>query len=71
MIFMLRHIQEKYREQNMGLYAAFFSVDLTKAFVIVSRDGLWKILVCLDCLPPPPPNFSPSSTSSMKISKVR
>ena len=36
MIFMLRQIQEKCREQNMGLYAAF--VDLTKAFDIVSRD---------------------------------
>ena len=30
MIFVLRQIQEKYREQNIGLYAAF--VDLTKAF---------------------------------------
>ena len=38
MIFILRQIQEKCREQNMGLYAAF--VDLTKAFDTVSRDGL-------------------------------
>ena len=38
MIFVLRQIQEKYREQNMGLYASF--VDLTKAFDIVSRDRL-------------------------------
>ena len=30
MIFVLRQIQEKCREQNMGLYAVF--VDLTKAF---------------------------------------
>ena len=37
-IFVLRLIQEKCREQNIGLYAAF--VDLTKAFDIVSRDGL-------------------------------
>ena len=51
MIFVLRQIQKKYREQNMGLYAAF--VDLTKAFDTVSRDGLWKILACLDC----PPKF--------------
>ena len=42
MIFVLKQIQEKCREQNMGLYAAF--VDLTKAFDTVSRDGLWKIL---------------------------
>ena len=36
MIFVLRQIQERCREQNMGLHAAF--VDLTKAFDIVSRD---------------------------------
>ena len=36
MIFVLRQIQGKCREQNMGLYAAF--VDLTKAFDTVSRD---------------------------------
>ena len=47
MIFVLRQIQDKCREQNMGLYAA--SVDLTKAFDTASRDGLWKILVCLGC----------------------
>ena len=49
MIFVLRQVQEKCREHNMGLYAAF--VDLTKAFDTVSCDGLWKILACLDCLP--------------------
>ena len=52
MIFVLRQIQEKCREQNMGLYATF--VDLTKAFDTVSRDGLWKILARLGC---PPPQF--------------
>ena len=51
MIFVLRQIQEKCREQNMGLYAAF--VDLTKAFETVNRDGLWKILAHLGC----PPKF--------------
>ena len=51
MIFMLRQIQDKCREQNIGLYAAF--VDLTKAFDAVSRDGLWKILARLGC----PPKF--------------
>ena len=49
MIFVLRQIQEKCREQNMGLYAAF--VDLTKAFDTVSHDGLWKILARLGCAP--------------------
>ena len=65
MIFVLRQIQEKCRKQNMGLCAAF--VDLTKAFDTVSRDGLWKILAHLGCAQ----NFSPSSASSMKVSKVR
>ena len=51
MIFVLRQIQEKCREQNMGLFVAF--IDLTKAFDTVSRDGLWKILSRLGC----PPKF--------------
>ena len=51
MIFILRQIQEKCREHNMGLYAAF--VDLTTAFDTVSRNGLWKILARLGC----PPKF--------------
>ena len=38
MIFVLRQIQEKCREQSMGLYAAF--VDLAKVFDTISRDGL-------------------------------
>lgn len=51
MIFVLRQIQEKCREQNMGLFVAF--IDLTKVFDTVSRDGLWKILSQLGC----PPTF--------------
>ena len=51
MIFVLRQIQEKCREQNMGLFVAF--IDLTKTFDTVSRDGLWKILSRLGC----PPKF--------------
>ena len=39
MIFVLRQIQEKCREQNLGLYVAF--IDLTKTFDTVSRDGLF------------------------------
>ena len=46
MIFVLKQIQEKCREQNVGLYAAF--VDLTKAFDPVNRDGL-EILARLGC----------------------
>ena len=51
MSFVLRQLQKKCREQNMGLYAAF--VDLTKAFDTVSHDGLWKSLTRLGC----PPKF--------------
>ena len=51
MIFVLRQIQEKCREQSMSLFVAF--IDLTKAFDTVSRDGLWKILSRLGC----PPKF--------------
>ena len=39
MVFVLRQLQEKCREQNKGLYVTF--VDLTKAFDTVSRKGLW------------------------------
>ncbi|XP_066297920.1 uncharacterized protein [Branchiostoma lanceolatum] len=49
MIFSLRQLQEKCREQNMPLYIAF--IDLTKAFDIVSRDGLFKILHKIGCPP--------------------
>ena len=41
MIFSLRQLQEKCREQGKPLYVAF--IDLTKAFNLVSRDGLFKI----------------------------
>ncbi|GFN82466.1 hypothetical protein PoB_000897200 [Plakobranchus ocellatus] len=51
MVFVLRQLQEKCREQNKGLYATF--VDLTKAFDTVSRTGLWLILERLGC----PPKF--------------
>ena len=44
---------EKQRTEHAAL------IDLTEAFDTVSRDGLWKILVRLGCLPqishhPPP-----------------
>ena len=42
MIFSLRQLQEKCRKQNQPLYLAF--IDLTKAFDLVSRDGLFKML---------------------------
>ena len=49
MVFVLRQLQEKCREQNMGLYATF--IDLTKAFETMSRAGLWLILERLGCSP--------------------
>ena len=51
MVFVLRQLQEKCREQTMGLYATF--IDFTKAFDTVSRTGLWLILERLGC----PPKF--------------
>ena len=51
MVFVLRQLQEKCREQNKGLYVSF--VDLTKAFDTVSRKGMWQIMERLGC----PPRF--------------
>ena len=48
-VFVLRQLQEKGREQNKGLYATF--VDLAKAFDTVSRTGLRLILEQLGCSP--------------------
>ena len=49
MIFSLRQLQEKCRQQHMPLYIAF--IDLTKAFDLVSRDGLVKVLPNIGCPP--------------------
>ena len=49
MVVSLRQLQEKCREQQMPLYIAF--IDLTKAFDMVSRDGLFKILPKIGCPP--------------------
>ena len=47
MIFTVRQVQEKCREQNRPLHIAF--VDLTKAFDLVSREGLFAILQRIGC----------------------
>ena len=47
MIILLRQIQEKCREQIKSCYVAF--INLTKAFNMVSCDGLWKTLSHLGC----------------------
>ena len=43
----LRQLQEKSREKRMPLYLAF--IDLTKAFDLVSRDGLFIVLGKVGC----------------------
>ncbi|MCG8431359.1 MAG: reverse transcriptase family protein, partial [Candidatus Omnitrophica bacterium] len=49
MIFSLRQVQEKCREQQQPLYMAF--IDLTKAFDLVSRKGLFQLLKKIGCPP--------------------
>ena len=49
MIFSIRQLQERCREQRQPLFIAF--IDLTKAFDLVSRDGLFKILCKIGCPP--------------------
>ena len=49
MIFSVRQLQEKCREQQQPLFIVF--IDLTKAFDLVSRDGLFKILPLIGCPP--------------------
>lgn len=41
-LFSFRQLQQKWREQRQLLFFAF--IDLTKAFDLVSRDGLFKVL---------------------------
>ncbi|WP_353804357.1 RNA-directed DNA polymerase, partial [Acinetobacter baumannii] len=49
MIFSLRQLQEKCNEQRVPLYIAF--IDLTKAFDMVSRTGLFTLLQKIGCPP--------------------
>ena len=49
MIFSLRQLQEKCREQQRPLFIAF--IDLTKAFDMASREGLFDILHLIGCPP--------------------
>ena len=47
MIVTTRQLQEKCQEQKRDLYMIF--VDLTKAFDIVNREGLWNIMAKFGC----------------------
>ena len=47
MIFSARQLQEKCKEQRVGLYHVF--IDLTKAFDTVNRTALWQILRKFGC----------------------
>ena len=49
MIFSLRQVQDKCREQRMSLYITF--IDLTKALDLVSRRGQLEILKSIGCPP--------------------
>ena len=46
MIFSLRQMQEKCREQNQPLFIAF--IDLTKAYDLVSRESMFRALKKID-----------------------
>ncbi|GFS08392.1 hypothetical protein ElyMa_003013100 [Elysia marginata] len=50
MVFSIRHLQEKCREQRRQLYLAF--IDLTEAFGLASRSGLFKLLPRIGISPP-------------------
>lgn len=49
MVFSIRQLQEKCRKQRLPLYLAF--IDLTKAFVLVSRMSLFTLLLIIGCPP--------------------
>ena len=67
MIFSLKQLQEKCRDQRQPLFIAF--IDLTKAFNLVSRDGLFKILPKIGC-PPKLLSIIRSSNEDMKGTDV-
>ena len=49
MTFSVRQLSEKCAEQQISLLNAF--IDLTKAFELVSGDGLFKLLLKIGCRP--------------------
>lgn len=67
MIFTLRQIQEKIREQHSSLHAVF--IDLKKAFDMVNRQALWQILGKFGC-PPKLVNIIASFHTDNKVQVV-
>ena len=49
LMFSVRQLHEKCREQRRSLFIAF--IDLTKAFYLVSRRGLFNLLERIGCPP--------------------
>ena len=49
MVFSLKQLQKKCREQQQPLFVAF--IDFAKAFDLLSREGLFKILPKIGCPP--------------------
>ena len=68
MVFLLWQHQEKCREQSIPLYLAF--TDLTKAFDLVSRDGLFQILAKI-CCPPKFLSLIQSSCTEVKLGTMQ
>ena len=65
MFFSVPQLQEKCREQGMPFYVAF--IDLTKAFDLVSRKGLFRLLEKIGC----PPSYEAWWSPSMRTCCVR
>ena len=47
MVFVVRQLQENCQEQNTDLYSTY--VDLTMAFDMISKEGLWRIMAKYGC----------------------
>ena len=67
MIFTACQLQEKCREQQHELYAAF--IDLTKAFDSIDRSAVWEVLLKIG-YPPYFINIIPSFHEGMRAAVI-